>query len=104
MGPNSDFGSGGPVSLALGVLFASVGATFVDFTILIGVFLLLVAVEALNTAIECIVDHVTGDRAEFARNANDLGSLAVVCVLLGWGATCRDGCGEARIWTLSRKG
>jgi len=87
--PNSEFGSGVLVSLALGGLFASVDATFVEFTILIGVFLLLVAVKALNTAIECIVDHVTGDWAEFARNAKDLGFLAVLCVLLGGGYLSR---------------
>ena len=73
------------VSVALVVLFAYVGATLVEFSILIGVFLLLVAAEALNTAIECIVDHLTPDWAEFARNAKDLGSLAVMCVLLGGG-------------------
>ena len=40
------------------------------------------ALEALNTALECIVDHLTQDWAEFARDAKDLGSLAVLCGLL----------------------
>jgi diacylglycerol kinase (ATP) len=41
-----------------------------------------VALEALNTAIECLVDHLTQDWAVFARDAKDLGSLAVMCGLL----------------------
>lgn len=47
--------------------------------------LILIATEALNTALECIVDHVSPDWAEFARDAKDLGSLAVMCVLLANG-------------------
>jgi diacylglycerol kinase (ATP) len=45
------------------------------------VFLILIAVEALNTAIECLVDHLSPDWAEFARDAKDLGSLAVACLV-----------------------
>lgn len=44
--------------------------------------LLLIATEALNTALEIIVDHLSPDWAEFARDAKDLGSLAVLCMLL----------------------
>jgi diacylglycerol kinase (ATP) len=47
--------------------------------------LLLIAVEALNTAIECLVDHLSPEWAEFARDAKDLGSLAVMCLLLANG-------------------
>ncbi len=46
---------------------------------------LLVAVEALNTAIEVLVDHLSPQWAEFARDAKDLGSLAVAAVLAGMG-------------------
>ncbi|MEA5160291.1 diacylglycerol kinase [Cereibacter johrii] len=45
-------------------------------------FLLLVAAEALNTAIEVVVDHLAPGWAEFARDAKDLGSLAVLCLIL----------------------
>ena len=41
----------------------------------------LIAVEALNTAIECIVDHLASDWQEFARDAKDLGSLATMCMI-----------------------
>ncbi|WP_145111539.1 diacylglycerol kinase [Cereibacter sediminicola] len=44
-------------------------------------FLLLLAAEALNTAIEVIVDHLAPGWAEFARDAKDLGSLAVLCLI-----------------------
>ena len=70
------------VLLALGLLGASLQQILVA-TILI---LFLIATEALNTALECIVDHVSPDWAEFARDAKDLGSLAVMCVLLANGA------------------
>lgn len=67
------------------VILVAVGATFTEICGLIGVFLLAVAVEAFNTAIECLVDHVSPDWSVFARDAKDLGSLAVLCVLVSWG-------------------
>jgi diacylglycerol kinase (ATP) len=68
-----------PVGLGL---LALADALFVEYVILLVLFLLLVAVEALNTAIECIVDHLAPDWQEFARDAKDLGSLATLCLLL----------------------
>ncbi len=72
------------IVLALAIsagVFAVVGAGMVEFAILAVMFLLLVAVEALNTAIECIVDHLAPHWAEFARDAKDLGSLATMCLV-----------------------
>lgn len=63
------------------VLFAAIGANFADYCILLILFFSLVAVEALNTAIECIVDHLAPNWEEFARDAKDLGSLATMCLL-----------------------
>ncbi|WEK48610.1 MAG: diacylglycerol kinase [Candidatus Kaistia colombiensis] len=55
----------------------------------IGVYLMLafasLAVEALNTAIEEIVDRVSPEHSEFARRAKDLGSAAVMFMLIGTG-------------------
>ena len=65
--------------LALGVG----AAVILAFVIL---FCLLVAVEALNTAIEALVDRVSPEWSEAARDAKDLGSLAVMCLLLAHGA------------------
>lgn len=52
--------------------------------------LALMAVEAFNTALEEVVDHLSPDWSEFAKNAKDLGSFAVACLIacnliyLGW--------------------
>lgn len=43
--------------------------------------LMLFAFEALNTAIERIVDHLAPEWAQFAKEAKDLGSFAVFCLL-----------------------
>jgi diacylglycerol kinase (ATP) len=67
-----------PISM---LLLLVVGAGFAEYCILLVLFFCLVAVEALNTAIECIVDHLAPHWDEFARDAKDLGSLATMCML-----------------------
>lgn len=72
------------ISLALPlclILFAALGVGMVEYAILLVLFFGLIAVEALNTAIECIVDHLAPQWEEFARDAKDLGSLATMCLL-----------------------
>jgi diacylglycerol kinase (ATP) len=61
------------------------GATMQSILIAAILILLLIAVEALNTSIECLVDHLSPEWAEFARDAKDLGSLAVMCLLIANG-------------------
>jgi diacylglycerol kinase (ATP) len=68
-----------------GVLLYAVGASFIDYCVLLILFSCLIAVEALNTAIECIVDHLAPQWEEFARDAKDLGSLATMCLLFANG-------------------
>ncbi len=68
------------------VVFAMIGASLGEFLIATVLFFLLAAFETLNTAIEEIVDHLATDWAEFARNAKDYGSLAVMFMLLSNGA------------------
>ena len=63
------------------MLFALIGASPVHYLILTALFLVLLAVEALNTAIEEVVDHISRDYSSAARNAKDLGSFAVLCLL-----------------------
>ncbi len=70
--------------LCLGLLVA-ISASWEQLYIFLILFLALVAVEALNTAIECIVDHLAPSWQEFARDAKDLGSLATMCMLLANG-------------------
>ena len=45
-------------------------------------FLILVAVEALNTAVEVIIDRISPEISKTGKHAKDLGSLAVMCLLL----------------------
>lgn len=52
-----------------------------DFVIIVILFCILVSVEALNTAIEVIVDRVSPERSEFGKVAKDLGSAAVFAML-----------------------
>ena len=69
---------------------ASAGQTL-GFAMLI---LALMAVEALNTALEEVVDHLSPGWSEMAKNAKDLGSLAVGLVAViagvqfGWAMLC----------------
>ncbi|MEZ5684757.1 MAG: diacylglycerol kinase [Paracoccaceae bacterium] len=58
-----------PFEIVLFVLLALIGFAF----------------EAINTAIEELVDRVSPERSEMAKNAKDLGSLAVAFVLIAHG-------------------
>ena len=67
-------------ALALAVL-ALWGSSVPALLGMAGLLLLLVATEALNTALEVLVDHLSPGWSEFAKDAKDLGSLAVACVV-----------------------
>jgi diacylglycerol kinase (ATP) len=69
--------------LGLLVLFVVMGATSAEVLGLLAIGLLLIAVEALNTALEVLVDHLSPGWSEFAKDAKDLGSLAVACTIGG---------------------
>jgi len=71
-----------PGVLILHLLFSAEPIVLVLSVVL---FLLLIAIEAVNTAIECLVDHLSPEWAEFAKHAKDLGSFAVFCLLLANG-------------------
>ncbi len=62
-------------------LFALTGASVAEFLGLLILSLVVLAVEALNTAIEEIVDHLSPGWSVFAKNAKDMGSFAVACAL-----------------------
>lgn len=64
------------------VLFWLVGASFGEIVTYAVLMLLLFAVEALNTAIEELVDRVSPEISTVGRNAKDLGSFAVFCLIL----------------------
>ena len=64
------------------VLFIAVGASFFEYVAMAILFLLMVAFEALNTAIEEIVDRVSPEISEMGKHSKDLGSFAVFCLII----------------------
>lgn len=63
------------------IAFALVRVPLVHALAQIGLLLMLLALEAVNTAIERIVDRLSPDFSLFAKEAKDLGSFAVFCLL-----------------------
>ena len=63
------------------VVFLVFGASVPEVLGLLAFGLVLVMVEALNTAIEVLVDHLSPGWSQFAKDAKDLGSLAVACTI-----------------------
>lgn len=64
------------------VAFVISGASLFQYVAMMLLFLLMIAFEALNTAIEEIVDRVSPEISDMGRNAKDLGSLACLCLIL----------------------
>lgn len=62
--------------------FAWIGASAGEFLGLIVIFLLMFAMEALNTAVEELVDRVSPEVSRTGKHAKDLGSFAVFCTLV----------------------
>ncbi len=72
------------VALALLVpLAAWLARTPVEFALLVGVWLLVMVVELLNSAIETVVDRIDPDFHPLAGRAKDMGSAAVLLALVG---------------------
>ena len=66
-----------------GVIVASLlPVTVLERVALIGVLLLVLIVELLNSAIEAVVDRVSLERNPLSKNAKDLGSAAVMISML----------------------
>lgn len=64
------------------VLFGLIGAPIVHYLVFVVLMLLMVAFEAINTAIEELVDRISPEISSVGRHAKDLGSLAVFCLIL----------------------
>ena len=76
-------------AIAAGLVLAAhflIGSDFGALVVAVMLILATFAVEALNTAIETVVDHISPDWSEAAKHAKDLGSFAVLCLLLCNGA------------------
>jgi diacylglycerol kinase (ATP) len=69
---------GGAIALGLMLAFGDSLAEILGFVVL---WLVLISVEALNTAVEALVDHVSPEWSTGARDAKDLGSFAVSCLI-----------------------
>jgi diacylglycerol kinase (ATP) len=63
------------------VLFYFVRASAAEFLMLTILFLLVFGFEALNTAIEELVDRISPELSETGKHAKDLGSFGVFCTL-----------------------
>lgn len=66
------------------LVFALMGAEPGEFVALIILFCVVCAVEALNTAIEEIIDRISPELSVTGRHAKDLGSFSVFCLLIAW--------------------
>jgi diacylglycerol kinase (ATP) len=64
------------------VVALMIPVTALERVILIGVLLLVLIVELLNSAIEATVDRVSLERNPLSKNAKDLGSAAVMLSML----------------------
>jgi diacylglycerol kinase (ATP) len=74
------------VAVALALLWLAVlGRPLSDFLVLLMLACILFAVEAVNTAIEVLVDKLSPERSEFAKIVKDLGSTAVFFLLTASG-------------------
>jgi diacylglycerol kinase (ATP) len=65
--------------------FLVLGRTLPDYLILLVLACILFSVEALNTAIEEVVDKISPERSAFGKAAKDLGSTAVFFALSAGG-------------------
>jgi diacylglycerol kinase (ATP) len=72
-------------AVMVAVAFLLRGAEVWHWLVAAALFALVLAVEALNTAIEVLTDRLSPEWSEMARDAKDLGSLAVGLLLLVWG-------------------
>jgi len=59
-----------------------IAPSVVWYAAMLGVLLLVMAVELLNTAIEKLADHVTRERHPEIGRIKDYGSAAVACILV----------------------
>lgn len=62
----------------------------VERVILIGLTMLVLVVELLNSAIEALVDRVGAEHHELSGRAKDMGSAAVLLSLMIWGYAWLD--------------
>ena len=67
------------------ILLLAVGATLFELMVAVVLFLIVFAIEALNTAIEEVIDRISPEISMVGKHAKDLGSFAVLCMLSACG-------------------
>lgn len=70
----------------VGLLFVVRGVEPWHWLVALALFALILAAEALNTAIEVLTDRISPEWSQMAKDAKDLGSLAVGLLLLVTGS------------------
>ncbi|MCB1385041.1 MAG: diacylglycerol kinase [Nitratireductor sp.] len=74
---------------AILLVYLAIGAGPLAYVGSLCLFLVTLSVEALNTAIELVVDRTSPEISKFGKDAKDLGSFAVFCLLVANGIfTC----------------
>ena len=67
------------------ILLVAVGATATEIVISIVLFLGLFSIEAMNTAVEEMIDRISPEISIVGKHAKDLGSFAVFCMIAACG-------------------
>lgn len=67
------------------IILVATGVGLGDILVSILLFLGLFAAEALNTAVEEVIDRISPEMSIVGKHAKDLGSFAVFCMLLACG-------------------
>ena len=73
------------VGLVLLIVYWLAGVSPAHMMISLCLILITFAVEALNTAIEMVIDRTSPEISEYGKDAKDLGSFAVMCLLFANG-------------------
>jgi diacylglycerol kinase (ATP) len=67
------------------VLLVLVGASPAEILVAVLLFLGLFAIEAMNTAVEEVIDRISPEISNVGKYAKDLGSFAVFCMIVACG-------------------
>lgn len=67
------------------IILLLVGANSFSMVLVLAFGVATIAVECINSAIELIVDRTSPEVSEYAKNAKDVGSFAVLCMMLATG-------------------
>jgi diacylglycerol kinase (ATP) len=67
------------------LVLIAIGASLVHMLVFVVLMLVLFAFEAINTAIEELVDRVSPEISNVGKHAKDLGSFAVSCLIVSNG-------------------